>query len=176
MKRGIKGRLLILFLSGSIFLFSYSYWRYREESLRSTVEEKTSERDSLRGRVKGLKKSIGLDRAALKEAEVTLERLKEAQENFYLFSDLNSFVTLFEEIRGECRGIEKVSYEIRDKEGEVTINLTFNESYINLRRFIYRLESQFYFLNISYLKIQKEKEFVRGNMGINVYFRGESDR
>lgn len=176
MKVRIKARFLILFVSGAFFFFSSFYLSYRERTLKSTVEEKTLEKDSLRGRIQGLKESIGLNRSALKEAEVTLERLSEAQENFYLFSDMNNFVTSFEEIRGEYRGIGKVSYEIRDKEEEITINLTFNESYVDLRRFIYELESRFYFLNISYLKIQKEKDFVRGNMGINVNFRGESDR
>lgn len=176
MKKRIKLSLLFLSISGLVFFSSSFYWIYRERSLKSAVDKKISEKESLNERISSLKEKIELSSLTIEKDKISMERLNEAQDSLELFSEMNNFVALFENIREEYGGVNKASYEIREKENEITINLTFRESYRNLRRFIYDLENQFYFLNISYLKMQKDEEFILGNMGINVYFRGDKDR
>jgi hypothetical protein len=176
MRKRIKLSFLLLCISSLVFFSSSFYWLYREKSLKSAVEKKISEKESLNASISSLKEKIELSNLAIEENKISLKRLNDAEESLELFSEMNNFVAHFENIREEYGGINKASYEIREKENEITINLTFKEIYGNLRRFIYDLENQFYFLNISYLKMQKDGDLILGNMGINAYFRGDKDR
>lgn len=111
----------------------------------------------------------------LEKQKKDIKSIEEIQSRLYEIEKFNNFVKEFEDIRKGYRGADKVGYELIEEEGRAVISLSYRKSYNRLKEFIYDLEKTFPFLEVSYLNMEKDSNYIKGNLNIQIYFRRSSN-
>ncbi len=167
--------LSLLMISLFTYISMFSYKIYQKRTFENKLIQIRNENKNKEKRLISLEKSINSNKEELEKIQELNKLLIEIDKNSYLLKNINNFVIDFEKILKKYSGLEKISYEVRQQDNKLSININFNEEYKELRKFIYDLEKEFYFLEINYLRMEKTDSLIRGNMNIQIYFRGEKD-
>lgn len=168
-----KHLLFLVFLI--IFLTAGSHYYSSIIKMEEELEEELKIWKNQREELLELEEKKNKGKEELNKKQEVLNVIQELEKQLVTLEELNDFVKKFEEVRKKYRGVNKVSYEVLDEENKLSINLSFLDSYNNIRKFLYEVEKTFFFLEISYLKIEKGERLVKGNFNIQVYFRSIKD-
>lgn len=168
--------LTLLINSIMIYIFLNFYENYQNKKLESSVSQMKIENENLNDKFITSEKNIEKNEIELEKNEKLYKLVKQIENENFSLDEINLFVNSFETIVKDYKGMKKITYEIHEQDKKLSINIEFSESYENLRSFIYALEKEFYFLEINYLRVERDEQQVRGNINIQVYFRGENNK
>lgn len=160
--------LTLLFLTLIHSIVKNTFYQRELHSLKIQSEARRNE--SIKLTKDREKKSL-----ILSDQQKEINSIDKISDKLLSIDEFNLFVKSFESIRKRYPGVNKVGYELLEDEGRATINLTYVDTYNNIKKFIYEVEQTFFFLDISYIKMERDSYQVKGNMSIQIFFRSNDD-
>ncbi|GLI57549.1 hypothetical protein PM10SUCC1_30630 [Propionigenium maris DSM 9537] len=167
----LKKIYVVSIVSLAVFLSSGIYCYLSLKGAEEELERELKILEDEGKQVLELKRKKSEEKVELSKNLKILKGIREMEEEISTLDELNTFVKKFEGIRKKYRGVNEVAYEVLEEESKVSINLSFQDTYNNIRKFLYEVEKTFFFLEVKYLKIETDGGRVKGNFNIQVYFR-----